>query len=137
MTCARSRGRVEVTVTLRADAEVLHLEVHDDGRGFDVGRDDDDAFGLTRMNERAQTLGGRFSVQSATGQGTTMRLACPLAARSPASHLSRGRRRSRGERAEGGGVGREVRHHVGEVQHAVDVVTDAIAGELWLNGDPP
>ncbi len=54
------------------DAPVLH--VIDDGSGFDPSAlsTAGDRFGLVAMRERAQSLGGRFSVYSSPGAGTTV-----------------------------------------------------------------
>ena len=56
------------------------LSVEDDGRGFDP-----DAralrsrrLGLTSMEERARALGGRLSIESRRGEGTTIGLEVPL-----------------------------------------------------------
>ena len=73
----RHAGANRVRVTLRAEADWLHLEVRDDGRGFDVAHGEADAFGLTSMQERAQTLGARFAVRSTPGEGTIVVLECP------------------------------------------------------------
>ncbi len=53
------------------------LEVDDDGKGFDVGtsrRGD----GLTNLEERAMAIGGRASIDSEPGRGTTVRIMLPL-----------------------------------------------------------
>lgn len=73
-----------VTVTLLAEGDWLRLEVRDDGGGFDVDDEDADAFGLTSMQERAQTLGARFTVRSTPGEGTLVVLECPTSAASDA-----------------------------------------------------
>ncbi len=60
-----------VTVRIRAAAEVVELEVADDGKGFDpdaVG--DKGGMGLVSMRERAERLGGTLRVVSAPGEGT-------------------------------------------------------------------
>jgi PAS domain S-box-containing protein len=80
----RHAGASRVTVTLHAQGAWLHLEVRDDGRGFDVEDGGADAFGLTSMQERAQTLGAHFTVRSAPGDGTIVVLACPTSASSDA-----------------------------------------------------
>jgi signal transduction histidine kinase len=52
----------------------LMLEVDDDGRGFDADtrrRGD----GLANMEARVRALGGTFSIESAPGEGTTIRVA--------------------------------------------------------------
>ncbi len=71
-----------VTVTLGVIGDRLELEVHDDGRGFDVAESERHACGLASMEERAQAIAGRFTVTSLSGAGTTIRLDCPLAGRS-------------------------------------------------------
>ncbi|GAA4617701.1 hypothetical protein GCM10023195_79160 [Actinoallomurus liliacearum] len=62
----------EVTVRLTAGA----LEVHDDGTGFDVGVGSRDGLGLASMRERAESVGGRLTVDSSPA-GTVVRLEVP------------------------------------------------------------
>ena len=52
------------------------LEVRDDGAGFDPDAPEvrSRRLGLTSMEERAQRLGGRLTVASSPGRGTTVRL---------------------------------------------------------------
>ena len=61
----------------------LDLAVQDNGRGFDLqealsemasGR----GLGLVSMRERAEQSGGYFSIDSANGKGTTIRVAWPM-----------------------------------------------------------
>ncbi len=68
-------SRVEVEIEYGARA--LRLLVRDDGRGIDPevlrsGRDGH--FGLSGMRERAEKIGARFSVWSASGAGTEVEL---------------------------------------------------------------
>lgn len=58
----------------------LILEISDRGPGFVLGQenDGDDHLGLVGMRERVESLGGVFAVQSAPGQGTTVRARLPL-----------------------------------------------------------
>jgi PAS domain S-box-containing protein len=79
---ARARS-IEVTLGVRLGA--LCLEVRDDGRGFDRGMRRTDSLGLASMEERALALGGRLEIVSAPGEGTVVRLTCPLKMRNPAS----------------------------------------------------
>jgi PAS domain S-box-containing protein len=55
----------------------VSLEISDDGRAFDVVRSSDPKMtrrlGLTSMRERVEMFGGRFSVVSIPGTGTTVR----------------------------------------------------------------
>jgi signal transduction histidine kinase len=67
----------EVEIT-RADRSVS-LTVHDNGRGFNpetaTGVDDRrNGFGLTGIAERVRMLGGTQAIESAPGQGTTIRV---------------------------------------------------------------
>jgi PAS domain S-box-containing protein len=79
---ARAR---HVWVTVRQDETELRLSIRDDGVGFDPGAALQRAtagasFGLLNMRERIKLLGGRFALESAPGQGTTVRIALPLPA---------------------------------------------------------
>jgi signal transduction histidine kinase len=58
----------DVGVTI--DAEVLVVEVRDDGRG---GADPAAGTGLTGLRDRVEAAGGRLRVDSPTGRGTTVR----------------------------------------------------------------
>jgi len=51
----------------------VRLSVRDDGRGFDPARVAAyEGHGLRNMESRARSLGGKLSVQSEVGQGTTV-----------------------------------------------------------------
>jgi PAS domain S-box-containing protein len=58
------------------------LEISDNGKAFDIGRlssaEWGDRLGLTGMRERVEMVGGRFSVESASGSGTTIRAVLPF-----------------------------------------------------------
>lgn len=60
----------------------LVLTVTDRGRGFDFEPDSAAGLGLITMQERAASIGGRISVRSRPGEGTTVELRAP-GARSP------------------------------------------------------
>ena len=56
---------------LLGDTHRLTLTVRDDGRGFQTDRPPGDGrFGLKGMHERAESVGGRLSVESRTAKGT-------------------------------------------------------------------
>ena len=74
-----------IDLVLRDDGGTLVLEVRDDGRGFDRTACRTDSLGLASMEERALALGGRLDIVSGPGEGTCVRLACPLRVRSPAT----------------------------------------------------
>lgn len=73
-------GNVRVTLALNGDA--VHLEVQDDGVGFDpealAGPSRHSGLGLFGMRERAALLGGSLSIESAPGRGTTVTLSSPM-----------------------------------------------------------
>ena len=64
-----------VRVCLRVAPNVT-LVVEDDGQGFDPARQTP-GFGLPSMRERAEAVGGTFSVSSLVGEGTTVRFEMP------------------------------------------------------------
>jgi signal transduction histidine kinase len=68
-------------VTLRYAVDRVGLTIVDNGIGFDeFPRSDpgaDGKLGLAGMRERAQLIGGTFSVTSARGEGTTVTVICP------------------------------------------------------------
>ncbi len=69
-----------VSVRLAGSEDALVLSVEDDGAGFapdEIERDG--ALGLLGMRERVEALGGRFSVNSCPGIGTTIVVEVPLA----------------------------------------------------------
>lgn len=66
-------------VILRSDAGGTHLEVRDDGRGFDPtdprvvnGRPEDGGYGLVAMRERIESVSGDLVVESRPGHGTAV-----------------------------------------------------------------
>jgi signal transduction histidine kinase len=64
------------------DASVT-LRVCDDGRGFEYEyptHDGDNHYGLTTMRERAEELGGRFTVATGVGRGTAVETVVPIPA---------------------------------------------------------
>ncbi len=72
-----------VWIALAAADDHLLVGVRDDGRGFDVERmraeyDKRSSLGMLNMEERAQAVGGKLSIQSQPGTGTTIRLSAPL-----------------------------------------------------------
>ncbi|HEU0115169.1 MAG TPA: ATP-binding protein, partial [Thermomicrobiales bacterium] len=76
-----------VTIRLAARDGWVEAEVADNGRGFDaepprlagVPR-----FGLATMRERAEAVGGAFTVASTPGEGTRVVVRLPIARPQPA-----------------------------------------------------
>nr|WP_189180482.1 GAF domain-containing sensor histidine kinase [Microbispora rosea] len=71
----RHAGATRIDVRLTYEEPTLVLEVADDGVGFDEAGVH--GLGLPSMSDRAQAVGGRLSVSSAPGRGTTVRLEVP------------------------------------------------------------
>ena len=68
---ARHAGATNCRVLLASEPNRLHLQVHDDGRGFDPSRRGEGGHhGLANMRSRVESLGGTFEVDSAPGRGT-------------------------------------------------------------------
>jgi PAS domain S-box-containing protein len=72
----------EVTVSIRRLKGCMRLEVHDNGRSFDVAAvlhaKRHKRLGVVGMRERVEMVGGCFSVTSAPGKGTTVRAEIPF-----------------------------------------------------------
>jgi signal transduction histidine kinase len=72
-----------VWLTVICDEKELSTTIRDDGQGFDVKEVEISyatrgSIGLLNLYERAGMLGGRISIESALGQGTTVSLMVPL-----------------------------------------------------------
>jgi signal transduction histidine kinase len=73
----------EVRIKVHFAAASARIEVADDGCGFDpaaVVALEGAHFGLVGMRERVESLGGRFSVDSAVAKGTRIRAEFPIRA---------------------------------------------------------
>jgi signal transduction histidine kinase len=66
-----------VRVELGTGGGLAHVEVADDGRGFDPKRART-GIGRQSMGQRALELGGELNVQSAPGEGTRVRFSVPI-----------------------------------------------------------
>jgi PAS domain S-box-containing protein len=78
----RHSKATEVHVRFSFDAEEAHLEIKDNGRGFQVPSNWIDFvrqghYGLAGAAERANTLGGTFKVHSKPGNSTTIQVTIP------------------------------------------------------------
>ena len=70
-----------VTIDVKADSDLVTLEVVDDGVGFDPDADRPAHMGQESMRERAAALGGTLNVISRPRGGTTVRAVIPREAR--------------------------------------------------------
>jgi PAS domain S-box-containing protein len=78
----RHSKATDVHVRFSFDAEEAHLEITDNGKGFEVPSNWIDFvrqghYGLAGAAERANTLGGVFNVQSKPGNSTTIQVTIP------------------------------------------------------------
>ena len=71
---AKHAGAGAVTVALARTASELVLTIRDTGKGFDQDAHDKAPAGFGRiiMRERMRAIGGRFTIESHPGQGTTV-----------------------------------------------------------------
>ena len=76
----RHSGATTAHVQLRRDEHHIVAEVTDGGRGFTFtgGTGEGRGLGLIGMHERATMIGGRISVESRAGEGTTIRVEIPI-----------------------------------------------------------
>jgi signal transduction histidine kinase len=70
-----------ISIRLHSDDRQLHLEVRDDGPGFDVDRAHD-GIGLQNMRDRLGAVGGHVEITSQPGEGTLVAAAAPIGERS-------------------------------------------------------
>ena len=74
----------EISVSFKLQPDEVILEVRDDGIGFDppsrwIDLARQGHLGLVGASERAESLGGSFSIESAPGKGTVIRTVIPRA----------------------------------------------------------
>ena len=74
----RHSQATELHLVLRFDGDAVFLQVRDNGHGFDT-RHNAAGFGLTSMRERAESLGGNWTLASEPGKGTQIEVRVPIA----------------------------------------------------------
>ena len=72
---ARYAQASKIDVRIAREGEMLVVEVHDDGKG---GADPKGGTGLIGLADRVDVLGGRLTVDSPVGAGTTVRAEIPI-----------------------------------------------------------
>ena len=81
---ARHAGAGRVTLTLSYMEDLVMLDVHDDGAGFDPDAPREPGaeggYGLTAMRERLHRIAGRLEVESEQGGGTALSACVPAIA---------------------------------------------------------
>jgi len=68
-----------VALQLRAGNGNVSLSIRDNGKGFSPGkaRSESGGFGLENIRRRAEDLGGKFTIDSRAGRGSTFRIEIP------------------------------------------------------------
>ncbi len=69
--------QAHISIILYTDADQLHLDVRDDGSGFDV-TSVDGGIGLENMRDRIGAVGGHVEIKSQPGRGTLVAAAAPV-----------------------------------------------------------
>ncbi len=85
----RHGGGIEQKIKVKYEDNSLHVEVSDRGPGFDLAKavDSEEHLGLAGMRERAESLGGLFTIETRPGHGTRVIAHLPL---SPAEDSDEG-----------------------------------------------
>ena len=83
-----AKSAAQVSLVLERRKKEISLIIEDDGPGFDPETVDYTRhLGLLGMRERAELLGGTFTVESAQGRGTTIFVRIPLREEETANHV--------------------------------------------------
>ncbi len=72
---ARHSGAKHAKVSIRQNADKIHVEISDDGKGFETERVR--GMGILGMEERVKRLGGALLIHSTPATGTTIRAELP------------------------------------------------------------
>jgi two-component system, NarL family, sensor histidine kinase DegS len=80
--CQKHSNATKASVSLQFYAHKVKLAITDNGKGFDVQNDVQDAvkrrrLGLIGMQERADLIGGSLKIKSVTGKGSTVSIEVP------------------------------------------------------------
>ena len=62
----------QVRIRICLDCEIVHLEINDNGIGFDTATAKPTSLGMRIMHERAESINAHFQVISGINQGTTV-----------------------------------------------------------------
>lgn len=86
---ATHSGVTSADVRIRTRPELVEVQVHDDGRGFDLGSVDARRLGLRRsIPGHLAGIGGQASIISTVGQGTTVHLEWHAAESAPSEVIT-------------------------------------------------
>ena len=71
-------GCKNIFITLDATPQQLHVQLQDDGRGFEKNIVAGKGIGLNNMEKRIKLIGGKFNLKSIVQSGTIVQLEIPL-----------------------------------------------------------
>ena len=71
-------GARQAFVNLRGTGSMLQLLIRDNGHGFEPEHVHAGGLGLVSMSERVRLAGGEYSIESAPGRGTRIRVSIPM-----------------------------------------------------------
>jgi len=74
---AKHSGATQVFVTVQEEGDTTEVRIQDNGRGFSPALMAGAGMGLRIMRERAEDIGARLQVESASGQGTQLSIIWP------------------------------------------------------------
>jgi PAS domain S-box-containing protein len=87
---ARYAKTDSVDVMLKLEAQMITLEIADQGQGFDLSSVDTSShMGLNSMRDRAYSVGGLMDIETAPGRGTHIRVVLPLSGKVERRHHER------------------------------------------------
>ncbi len=66
-----------VGVSIRVEGKIIHIEISDDGKGFEV-RKKRQGIGISNMINRIESFNGKMSIESAPGKGCKMLIEIPF-----------------------------------------------------------
>jgi signal transduction histidine kinase len=75
---ARHSGATQVQVSLNCDEAELHMEIADNGSGFNPAAAHGSSMGILSMRQRASELGGTLALVAGAAGGMRVRLVVPL-----------------------------------------------------------
>lgn len=65
-------------VIIKEQNSLLHIQVYDNGNGFDTNLNHIEGFGITQIRARVDTMKGLFIINSKVGTGTTITIDVPI-----------------------------------------------------------
>jgi signal transduction histidine kinase len=66
-----------IIVSLHENEHKLHLQMQDDGKGFDTSAVSHKGIGISNIKKRTEIIGGKFSLESKLGNGTNITIEIP------------------------------------------------------------